>query len=122
MSAPSSVTFRGAARTFHTFIDELKQKPDWQDSTMRLKLQYMAKAFDDIKDSMTPSLADEVAIACRINLQSMTPTIAMWICKSPVYQELEKASSVEKNISFPDWFFLASLYRPDHHRLRPYRD
>lgn len=107
---------------FQTFIDELKQKPDWQDLEMKWVLQYMGKDFDEVKDNMTPSLADELAIACRINLQSMTPTIAVWICKSPVYQELEKASSVGKNISFPDWFFLASVYRPDHNRLRPYRD
>ncbi|KIL95636.1 hypothetical protein FAVG1_00374 [Fusarium avenaceum] len=116
-------TFDCAAMTFHMFIDKLGQKPDWQDPTMNSILQYMGKAFDDVKKDMSPSLADELASHSRKNLRLMTPTIALDISKCPTYQKLEKTSSEgKKNVSFPEWFFLASVYHPDHSKLRPYRD
>jgi hypothetical protein len=122
MSDPPPSIWGGYAMMFQARLDELSQKPDWQDPTMKVILLGMGKAFNDVKKDMSPSLADELGFSTVKKLRSMTRAIALDISQCPTYQALEKASSAKKSIGFPDWFFLASVYHPGHTKLRPYRD
>ncbi|KAM0192392.1 hypothetical protein ACHAPI_008339 [Fusarium lateritium] len=79
-------------------------------------------AFNNVEKNMSPNLAEELAYSTLEKLASMDLYAAWDITECPTYQALEKALASEKSISFPDWFFLASVYGPDHAALRPYQD
>ncbi|KAM0236607.1 hypothetical protein ACHAP5_009338 [Fusarium lateritium] len=80
---------------------------------MKAVLEHVTTAFDNVKKRMNPSLANELATSSLKNLRLMTPDIAQDISQCPIYQALEQASSPEKSINFPDWFFLAIPFPAD---------
>jgi hypothetical protein len=112
----------GSAEKFPAFVDILSQKPSWKDATMQGLIQRLRDDMAHVKKDMTPYFADSLASSVIKPLEGMTPSIAQDITKSPVYQALSSGLPSSKAIIYPDWFFLASIYGPDHVQLRQYRD
>lgn len=95
-----------------------------QDPTFRALYKRLGTAFSDVKDNMAPMLADELADFTFDKMMSMTlePDVARDITRCPAYHTLKRASASGVSINFPDWFFLATVYGPDHTALKPYHD
>lgn len=112
----------GSAEKFPAFIDILSQKPSWKDATMQGLIHRLKDNMAHVKKDMTPYIADDLVLHVIKDLEGMTPSIAQDITKSPVYRAVSSGLPSSKAIIYPDWFFLASVYGPDHVQLRQYRD
>jgi hypothetical protein len=112
----------GSAEKFPAFIDILSQKPSWKDVTMQGLIQRLKDNMAHVKKDMTPYIVDKLALLVIKHLEGMTPSIAQDITKCSVYRAVSSGLPSSKVIIYPDWFFLASVYGPDHVQLRQCRD
>lgn len=112
----------GSAEKFPAAIDLLSQKLSWKDATMQGVIQRLKDNMEHVKKDMIPHIADSLTLPVIKYLEGMTPRIAQDITKSPIYRGVSSSHSSSNAIIYPDWFFLASIYGPDHVKLRQHRD
>jgi hypothetical protein len=112
----------GSAERFPAAIDLLSQKPSWKDATMQGVIRRLKHNIEHVKKDMIPHIADSLTFHVIEYLEGMTPRIAQDITKSPVYRTVLSSHPSSKAIIYPAWFFLASIYGPDHVKLRQHRD
>ncbi|KAH7233230.1 hypothetical protein BKA59DRAFT_517654 [Fusarium tricinctum] len=104
----------GSAERFPAAIDLLSQKPSWKDATMQGVIRRLKHNIGHVKKDMIPHIADSLTFHVIEYLEGMTPRIAQDITKSPVYRTVLSSHPPSKAIIYPAWFFLASIYGPDH--------
>lgn len=112
----------GSAERFPMFINKLSQKPSWKDAAMQGLIQRLRDNLAHVKKDMALYFANNLALCVIKYLEGMTPSIAADIKKCLVYQALSSRLPLSEVIMYPEWFFLASVYGPDHTQLRQYRD
>lgn len=111
-----------AADTFQLWFVKLHEKGYPRDPTMHAVYKRIGTAFSDVKKNMSTNLLNELAHLTFMKMLSLTLDIARDITRCPAYQVLKDASASGLSINFPDWFFFANVYGPDHTALQPYHD
>ncbi|KAF4341445.1 hypothetical protein FBEOM_4606 [Fusarium beomiforme] len=96
----------GAAEAFQHCMDRLAQSPEYQTPAIQDIISVLKENFATVTNEMNLLLANCLAFLVQTDFMSMTPTVAAHITLCSVY---ERASRRKKGISYPDWFFLASL-------------
>ncbi|KAI6754547.1 hypothetical protein HG530_012299 [Fusarium avenaceum] len=110
----NSIAPLGSAEKFPAAIDQLSQKLSWKDATMQDVIRRLKDNMELVEKDMKPHLADSLTLPVIKYLEEMTPIIAQDITKSPIYRALSSSHSSSMAIIYPAWFFLASIYGPDH--------
>ncbi|KAG7418404.1 hypothetical protein Forpe1208_v003809 [Fusarium oxysporum f. sp. rapae] len=115
----------GSAARFQDDIDRYYRKsPEYQNPTMQRVISTISKNFAEVTKDMSVLLANNLATFVRGELMGMSSSVAAHITLCSAYNNLLPMGwhRRSKRINYPAWFFLASVYGPDHEELRPYRD
>ncbi|KAF5710647.1 hypothetical protein FMUND_9426 [Fusarium mundagurra] len=124
MWGSSLSSFPGSAEKFQDEMERHKKNPECQNPTMQRIISTVIKNFAEVTKDMSVLLANNLAVYIQGNLRGMSSSVAAHITLCSAYQSLASIQSHPrvKRINYPAWFFLASVYGPDHEELRPYRD
>ncbi|KAG5748737.1 hypothetical protein H9Q72_009493 [Fusarium xylarioides] len=112
-------SYPGFAEKFQGEMDRCLQKAEYNSPIMKRAIFTLKENFAKVTKNMSVSLANNLAGFVRHELGLLSPNAAIDISICPAYGDLGLADG---KISYPAWFFLASVYGPDHPSLRRYRD
>lgn len=124
MGASSLSSCPGSAKQFQNEMLRQKENPECQNPTMQRIISTIRSNFAEVTKDMSVLLANNLAVFVMSQLRGMSSSVAAHItlCSAYKYLHLGRLNYRDKRINYPAWFFLASVYGPDHEELRPYRD
>ncbi|KAF5641511.1 hypothetical protein F25303_6855 [Fusarium sp. NRRL 25303] len=124
MGGSSLSSCPGSAKRFQNEMERRKENSECQNPTMQRIISTISKNFAEVTKDMSVLLANNLAIFVMGELRGMSSSVAAHItlCSAYKYLHLSQLHPRVKRINYPAWFFLASVYGPDHEELRPYRD
>lgn len=130
MSTERPSSCASVAVKFQRWLVHLHDKGP-QDPIVQALYKRIGTAFSDVKDNMSTNLADELAyLTCEKMLSTatddmranLTLDLVRNITRYPAYHVLKDALASGLSINFPDWFFFATVYGPNHTALQPFHD
>jgi hypothetical protein len=113
-----------SAKKFQGEMDRYKQSAEYQHPVMQKVISTLKENFDKVAKDMSVLLANNLASFVRYELTNLSSSVVAHITLCSVYNMVVRLGwpNYNKRIHYPAWFFLASVYGPDHKELRPYRD
>ncbi|RBA13589.1 hypothetical protein FPRO05_02382 [Fusarium proliferatum] len=124
MGGSSLSSCPGYAKQFQNEMLRQKENPECQNPTMQRIISTTSSNFAEVTKDMSVLLANNLAVFVAGELRGMSSSVAAHItlCSAYKYLQLSRLPPRVNRINYPAWFFLASVYGPDHEELRPYRD
>ncbi|CAJ0550839.1 Ff.00g107690.m01.CDS01 [Fusarium sp. VM40] len=110
---------------FQLWLVKMRERgypPNGLDPAMQAALKRIETTFSDVKKNMSANLANELAALTIKKMGGMALSLVRDITRCPAYQVLKDASASGLSITFPDWFFFATVYGPNHTAIQPFHD